>query len=318
MCSLTRREALSASALLVAACTRKQQVKSAPVSITQADDYDQRLYDTVLRIFAEHKLQLRRRSIVLKPNLVEFESGTPVNTHPMVVHAVFEACKAMGASSVRIAEGPGHRRCTLDLADAAGYFGIIPGFDDLFTDLNVDEVTSVRLKKPFSKLRSLYLPDTALAADLIISLPKMKTHHWVGATLSMKNFFGLVPGGVYGCPKNVLHWAGIDECIADLYATFPRHFALVDGIEAMEGNGPIEGTSKRVGVLIAGSDLVAVDATCCRIMGLNPERVRYLQLSGLHGQTIEANVPQIGVSIRAAQTDFRIVPHLQLLRMLRG
>ena len=49
-------------------------------------------------------------------------------------------------------------------------------------------------------------------------MPKMKTHHWVGATLSMKNLFGVVPGGIYGWPKNVLHWSGLEESIADLHA----------------------------------------------------------------------------------------------------
>ena len=107
-------------------------------------------------------------------------------------------------------------------------------------------------------------------------MAKMKTHHWTGATLSMKNLFGTVPSGVYGWPKNVLHWAGIEECIADLHAAFPRQFAIVDGIVGMEGNGPIQGVPKRVGVLVAGSDPVSVDATCCRIMGLDPMQIGYL------------------------------------------
>ena len=122
---------------------------------------------------------------------------------------------------MRIAEGPGHRRNTLDLADAAGYFKTVPHFEDLFVDLNLDDVTRVRPPRQFSRLEKLYLPNTALGADLLVSMPKMKTHHWVGATLSMKNLFGVVPGGVYGWPKNVLHWAGIDESIADLHAVFP-------------------------------------------------------------------------------------------------
>ena len=96
-------------------------------------------------------------------------------------------------------------------------------------------------------MKKWYLPRTALGADLLVSMPKMKTHHWVGATLAMKNLFGVVPGGVYGWPKNVLHWAGIDECIADLHAVFPRQFAIVDGIVGMEGNGPIQGAAKRRG-----------------------------------------------------------------------
>ncbi len=69
----------------------------------------------------------------------------------------------------------------------------------MFVDLNVDDVTRIHLPRRFSRLGKLYLPNTALRADLLVSLPKMKTHHWVGATLAMKNLFGLVPGGVYGC-----------------------------------------------------------------------------------------------------------------------
>ena len=123
------------------------------------------------------------------------------------------------------------------------------------------------------------LPNTVLGADLLVSVAKMKTHHWTGATLSMKNLFGTVPSGVYGWPKNVLHWAGIHECIADLHAAFPRQFAIVDGIVGMEGDGPINGVSKRAGVLVAGDDPVAVDATCCRIMQIDPYRIGYLRLA---------------------------------------
>src|SRR5262249_48936474 len=157
--------------------------------------------------------------------------------------------KARGATSVRLAEGPGHRRNTLDLADAAGYFKIIPAFEDLFVDLNLDDVTRINPPRPFSRLEKLYLPNTVLGADLLVSMPKMKTHRWVGATLAMKNLFGLVPGGVYGWPKNVLHWAGIEESIADLHAAFPRQFCIVDGIVGMQGNGPIQGIPKTAGVL---------------------------------------------------------------------
>jgi uncharacterized protein (DUF362 family) len=89
----------------------------------------------------------------------------------------------MGAATVRIAEA-GLRRSHLP-ADAAGYFKIVPGFEDHFTDLNLDEVTRVYPTRQFSRIKKLYLPNTALGADLLVSMAKMKTHHWVGATLSM-------------------------------------------------------------------------------------------------------------------------------------
>jgi uncharacterized protein (DUF362 family) len=256
-------------------------------------------------VLAEHKVEARGKRVVLKPNLVEFDSATAINTHPLVVAAALEAFRALGAVDVRIAEGPGHRRPTLDLAEAAGYFEAIPRFEEIFTDLNLDEISRVKLERPRSRLEALYLPRTVLDADLLVSLPKMKTHHWVGATLGMKNLFGVVPGGVYGWPKNVLHWAGIDESIADLHRLFPRVFTIVDGIVGMEGNGPIQGKPKAAGVLVAGADPVAVDATCCRIMRLNPARVRYLELAG--GRLKEEDIEQAGESIRSVATPFELI-----------
>jgi uncharacterized protein (DUF362 family) len=313
---ITRRQVLAASAGagagagLLASCHREAPIQPATVSIARAPAYGQSLYGTVRNILEQHRLEVRGRRVLLKPNLVEFEPDSTINTHPLVVHAAMEAFLAMGAAEVRIAEGPGHRRNTLDLADAAGYFQIVPKFEDRFVDLNVDEVTLVDTERPFSRLDKLYLPNSALGADLLVSIAKLKTHHWVGATLSMKNLFGVVPSGIYGWPKNVLHWAGISECIADLHAAFPRQFALVDGIVGMEGNGPIQGVPKAAGVLVAGRDPVAVDATCCRIMRIDPFRILYLRLasSDTAAHILEANIRQVGESIREVATPFQLPP----------
>ncbi len=314
---MTRREALAAAAgcLTLTRCSVLGEHLAQPrVSIVRAS-YTQAIYDTVRRLLVEHRVDVRGKRVVIKPNLVEFDPGTTINTHPMLVHAAFEGFRALGAADVRIAEGPGHRRVTLDLADAAGYFDTIPHFEDHFTDLNLDDVSQVLLRDPFSRLSAVYFPNTALGADLLVSLPKMKTHHWVGATLSMKNFFGLVPGSIYGWPKNVLHWAGIDECIADLHAAFPRHFAIVDGVVGMEGNGPIQGNPKPVGVLVAGKDMTAVDATCCRIMRINPSRIHYLRLAAAPSRLEEQNIRQIGEAIRNVQTPFDLIEPFQSLRL---
>lgn len=315
---MTRRSwmAGSAGAVLWAGCGQHKALAPAPVSIVRAPAYDQRLYDTVRRVVAEHRLDVRGRRVLLKPNLVEFEPGSSINTHPLLVHAAYEAFRALGASEVRIAEGPGHRRNTLDLADAAGYFKIVPRFEDVFTDLNLDDVTRVRPHRQFSRLEKFYLPNAALRADLLVSMPKMKTHHWAGATLSMKNLFGVVPGGVYGWPKNALHWAGIHESIADLNRIFPRKFAIVDGIIGMEGNGPIQGTPKSAGVLVAGRDVRAVDATCCRIMRIDPLQIGYLRLGADEEAPLsEGDVRQIGERIAGVATPFALVPEFQGIRL---
>jgi uncharacterized protein (DUF362 family) len=314
---ITRREALAASAgcLALTRCSLVGGRQPQPrVSIVHAA-YTQSIYDTVRRILVEHRVDVRGKRVVIKPNLVEFDPGTTINTHPLLVHAALEGFRALGAADVRIAEGPGHRRVTMDLAQAAGYFETIPHFEDVFTDLNTDEVSQVLLRDPFSRLNSVYFANTALAADLLVSLPKMKTHHWVGATLSMKNFFGLVPGSVYGWPKNVLHWAGIDECIADFHTAFPRHFAIVDGIIGMEGNGPIQGNPKPAGVLVAGKDMMAVDATCCRVMRINPSAIRYLRLAAGPERLDEQNIRQIGESIQSVRTPFALISEWQTIRL---
>src|SRR5579872_556524 len=313
---LTRREAIAAAAssLALARCSFVRAYQPVPrVSIVTAS-YTQSIYDTVRRLLVDHRVDVRDKRVVVKPNLVEFDPGTTINTHPLLVHATLEAFRSLGAASVRIAEGPGHRRVTLDLAEAAGYFETIPHFENIFTDLNQDDVSQVLLRDPFSRLNSIYFPNTALSADLLVSLPKMKTHHWVGATLSMKNFFGLVPGGVYGWPKNILHWAGIDESIVDLHAVFPSTFAIVDGVEGMEGNGPIQGTPKHASVLVAGRSLPAVDATCCRIMGIDPAKIGYLRLSAGSGAVAEARILQAGESVRSVRTDFQLLPEFQSFR----
>jgi uncharacterized protein (DUF362 family) len=312
----TRRRwmAGAAGAAALASCDRKL-APWAPVSIHRAASYDEDLYGLVRRVIADHGLNVAGKRVVLKPNLVEFDERTTINTNSKLVHAAFEAFREAGAASVRIAEGPGHRRVTLDLADAAGYFSTIPKFESQFTDLNLDEVRAVTLANPKSALRSLYLPVTVLDCDLLVSMPKMKTHHWAGATLSMKNLFGVVPGGVYGWPKNVLHWAGIDESIADLHSLFPKTFSIVDGITAMEGNGPIQGTPKHIGVVVAGADAVAVDSTCCRVMGLDPTGIGYLKLAAGEQRLQAGQIPQTGEAIASVAQKLALLPQFEHLRL---
>ncbi|HLJ13666.1 MAG TPA: DUF362 domain-containing protein [Bryobacteraceae bacterium] len=270
------------------------------VAIVRAGSYSADLAGRIRQGIQECGLDVRGKNVLLKPNLVEFDRSTAINTDVAVVAAAVDVFRALGAH-VRIGEGPGHRRDTYELASEARYRSEISNFDALFTDLNCDDVSPV---KHFGGLDKIYLPNTALRADLIVSLPKMKTHHWAGATLSMKNFFGLVPGAVYGWPKNQLHYVGIPQSIIALNRIFRRTFAIVDGIVGMEGNGPIQGTPKPCGVLVMGSDLAAVDATCCRIMGINPEHVEYLHMAAELGHTTPDRIEQRGEKISAVQSTF--------------
>ncbi len=147
-----------------------------------------------------------------------------------------------------------------------------------------------------------------------MSLPKLKTHHWAGATLSCKNLFGLVPGSVYGFPKNPLHWAGIDNSIADLWDTVRPAFAIVDGVVGMEGDGPIMGSPVPAGVVVMGDQCPAVDATAARLMGLDPHRIRHLWLTSWSGGTLsEGRIEVIGDAV--ARRDFQVLSQWEDLRL---
>ena len=162
-----------------------------------------------------------------------------------------------------------------------------------------------------TNLATLTFPRTVQEVDWVISLAKMKTHHWAGATLSMKNFFGVMPGNYYGWPKNVLHHAGIPQSILDINATLKPHFAIVDGVTGMEGDGPISGTPVQAGVLVMGRNLPAVDATCCRIMGINPDKIEYLRKADQWlGPIHESLIEQRGESWRTVHRPFALIPEI--------
>jgi uncharacterized protein (DUF362 family) len=312
---LLRRALTAAFAGGLASCQKKGQAVFAgtsPVAVLRAKSYQDDLAATILEGIKLCGLVVKDKRILLKPNLVEFDSATAINTDVALVAAALEAFRSLGAASVTIAEGPGHRRDTMGLADQAGYWKGIRNFEDQFVDLNRDDVSPV---KNFATERQFFLPNTALGADLIVSMPKMKTHHWAGATLSMKNFFGLVPGAVYGWPKNTLHYIGIDDSIVALNRQFRRTFAIVDGIVGMEGNGPIQGTAKNVGLLVFGQDLVAVDSTCCRIMGIDPAKIGYLRMAADLGAVDAGQIQQRGENPLAVRTDFELIQEFASYRL---
>jgi uncharacterized protein (DUF362 family) len=283
------------------------------VAIIRARSYSEDLVSRMLEGVRQTGLDARGKRVLLKPNLVEFESSTVINTDATIIAAAVELFHRLGAREVRIGEGPGHRRDTLDLADDARYRSTIPKFETIFTDLNRDDVSPV---KGFADEPEFYFPNTVLGADLIVSLAKMKTHHWAGATLSMKNLFGLVPGAIYGWPKNKLHYIGIPRSVVELSRKFRNTYAIVDGVVGMEGNGPIQGTPKPAGVLVMGRDLVAVDSTCCRIMGIDPEKVEYLRMAADLGHVHTGRIDQRGETVASVQTNFELIEEFKGLRLV--
>jgi uncharacterized protein (DUF362 family) len=290
------------------------------VAILSARSYQDSLRETIDRGIKLFKLEVKGKRILLKPNLVEFDPSGVINTHPAVIEAAIDSFKNLGAREVIVAEGPGHRRDTEYLLQASGLYDVVREHRVRYVDLNSDDVRATRLRSRFTPLQNLYLPETLFNADILVSMPKLKTHHWAGVTLSLKNMFGVVPGAVYGWPKNVLHWAGIHGSILDINSSLPiPQFAIVDGIVGMEGNGPLQGEAKRIGVLLFGNDLVAVDATAARLMKIEPRRIKYLEMAGKFlGNLAYDKVEQIGEHLEIFQQDFRVIEAFQGLKNLTG
>jgi uncharacterized protein (DUF362 family) len=258
---------------------------------------------------------VRGKRVLLKPNLVEYSPAAPINTHPMLIASVIEAIYRRGASSVVVADGPGHVRDTVQLLYESGLQAQLDAVGRAeFVDLNFDSLVRVAPATRLTELRELWLPETVLSADIVISMPKIKTHHWAGVTLSLKNLFGIVPGSVYGWPKNVLHWQGIDNSIVELAASVPIHFVIADGIEAMEGNGPLHGPIKRLGCLVFADDPVAADATCCRLMAVDPVRVRHVGMAWTLGNLDVPSIEQRGESTARMMQRFELLPRFTELR----
>jgi len=265
----------------------RAQVAAFSVASYGADLVD--LLTRGLREFPDTAARIPGARVVLKPNFVEFSPLRPVNTNPLLVAAAVEAFRGLGAREVTVAEGPGHCRDTELIGEQSGLSEQLALVGAPFVDLNADVFRQVRLARNFTGRGTLPIAGTILGADLVVSMPKLKTHHWAGVTLSMKNLFGTVPGQAFGCPKNPLHWAGINQSIVDLWLAIKPGFAIVDGIVGMEGDGPIRGDAVNMGVIVMGDQCPAVDATAARLMGVDPEQLAYLEAAGRLGGTIAAH-----------------------------
>jgi uncharacterized protein (DUF362 family) len=325
----TRREVLfgslggflvSSGFAFLTGCTKRKE--SADIFISKLATYESDIASVVFAGFKAlgvKELEIRGKRILLKPNLVEPHPGAGhINTHPLVIRGAAEAFLRAGASKVLVAEGPGHTQDSLLMLEESGLGEVLREDRIPFVDLNYVSGYTVGNAGRRTRLRALTFPVTLRDVDWVVSVAKMKTHHWAGVTLSMKNLFGVMPGIYYGWPKNLFHWEGIDKSILDINETLKPHFAIVDGVVGMEGDGPIMGTPKRAGVIVMGRNLTAVDATCARIMGIDPHKVSYLAAaSGSLGPIRYSDIRQQGEAIASVRTDFDLVEKIDAHRGLR-
>jgi uncharacterized protein (DUF362 family) len=226
--------AAAAAVLAGAAALAPRWRKKAPVFIAKNQRYDGKLADTIRDGLAACGITgdaFRGKRVLLKPNLVEPSRLIPhMTTHPAMIIAAAEVFAGWGAT-VSVGEAPGHIRDTQFALEESRVREALHdgGFD--FADLNYEDVEWRANRGRYSALGGIYFPRSVIEADVLVSLPKLKTHHWVGFTASMKNFYGVLPGVKYGWPKNVLHHNGIPETVVDINCTLPSTLGIIDAIE---------------------------------------------------------------------------------------
>lgn len=223
--------------------------------------------------------------VVVKPNAKnQSQPGYGIVTDPRVVEACVGIALKEGAGKVKIAEGAAYPTGAYDTFAAfqtSGIMGIAKRWDVELVDLNSYDSLDVDIDGGLV-LDRVRVGWSVMEADAVLNVPVLKTHRGTLLSACLKNI------GV-GCAtreeKKRLHRLGIDEGIVDVYSAVRPRFNVVDGIVALEGDGPNlpPGKAKRLGLIVAGKDGLAVDAVCARIMGIEPLKVKHLRLASERG-----------------------------------
>lgn len=223
-------------------------------------------------------------NVFIKPNLLARHAPeAAVTTHPHVLRAVILAVQRQGCTSITVADSPGGPYTEGALRATYKTCGFTSVCEETGAALYLG---NQGVKRPFDGklVRSFELLRPAAEADFIINLPKMKTHVLMGMTGAVKNLFGLAPG----LQKAEFHTRfpnreHFGEMLVDLCEAVHADIHLVDGLLAMEGDGPGSGSPRRCDVLFAGEDPYLIDLALCRTMAMQPMNIPYLAAAHARG-----------------------------------
>jgi uncharacterized protein (DUF362 family)/NAD-dependent dihydropyrimidine dehydrogenase PreA subunit len=239
----------------------------------------QNLAETIEAIFASVNLEMRGKTVLVKPNMLgPYKPDSGVITHPAVLSAVVKSCLARGAA-VKVGDNPGGvKKGTVEVGRVTGLAEASHG---CFVPIN-ERVEEIALESEFAD--RVLISSLVREVDLVINVPVCKTHILTGLTGAIKNTYGYVAGAY----KSKLHLQAptrrrMATLICDLFALRPPDLNIVDALTVMEGNGPSHGRLRDYGKIIAGTDAVAVDATLARIMGLDPAGLHMLRIAAERG-----------------------------------
>ncbi len=223
---------------------------------------------------------LSGKIVFIKPNMIGlFPPHQHATTHPLVISAIAKFFREAGAKVI-VGDNCGMGGYGLN-QKVAQVTGIIDAVNDAYKNIAMN-TSLVSLGSKF--MDSIAVSRDILEADLLINVPKMKTHSLTVVTGAVKNMFGIVAGaGKSRCHRLAPGVRDFGELLADIYSIRPPDLTIMDGIVSMEGNGPTSGTPKHVGKILASTNAIALDAVMCRIMGLPPEEVHHIRHASQDG-----------------------------------
>lgn len=231
--------------------------------------------EAVDRAFDLFPIRIEGRKVLIKPNVLRVsEVNEAIATHPAVLRAVVDKVKSLGPASLVIGDNPGvfsyganeEAFTRTGLMEAAGGYYQNIGTDSLKVAFNPDFMPVVSVSR------------IVMESDVIISLPKFKTHGLTVVTGAIKNSYGILPGA----QKARLHKAAgsperFHEMLVEVFRLRVPDFFLVDAVIGMEGNGPASSELRDIGLVLASDNAVALDTVIARMMGCDPARLRFLQ-----------------------------------------
>ncbi|MBC8469472.1 MAG: DUF362 domain-containing protein [Planctomycetes bacterium] len=219
--------------------------------------------------------------IIIKPNLTN-SSPPPVTTSVDAAEAVYIYCKARTKAEIVIADGCGSGT-THKVFKTLGYTDLADRYRLKLIDLNDAETITLKNDNAH-QLKEFHMPRIVKNA-FVISLPVLKDHSFTKTTIAMKNMFGIAPGRFYAGSwnKSKLHSPSTDKSVVDVCLYKKPDLSVVDASVALEGMH-LSGQHKKIGLILAGFDPVAIDTIGSTLLGHDPKKMPYLTLSnGLHG-----------------------------------
>lgn len=279
-------------------------VKKSRVVIVKDTDIKRRTQKALKLLGGIDRVVTRGDKVFLKPNLVDgapFETGEIVQLD--VIEVLVEEAFRAGAADVIIGETPTWRRKTRSIEL---YERMAKRRNATFIDLSQYPFIELEVKDPFlfHKVRISKIIDDC---DVFINVPTLKTHVLAGTTISFKNLFGLIPGRVGAEDKGLYHRLdSIEEIIVDLYQARPADLIIVDGTYSTFhiGPRPIDDFKEtfKLNLTVAGFDPVAIDTVGAKILGIDPQTIRYLRWGeekGLGTRNLD-NIDILGTPIEEA------------------